>query len=265
MELMAFAQTAWLAGWQQAVLLGVWFGLLHALDPDHLATIGGLAVTSRSLTPTGYALRWAVGHGAALAAIAALVLGLHLAAVARWTSYGDLLVCLVLLALGVQALRAVWRRRQSERARRSSLATQAPARAATHAHVGVQPHLHFFAPFHTHESGAATRDGPSRRIERASAKGLTLGVIHGGAGSAAVLALLPLAHFRSGLESALYLLCFSFGVGLGALAFAHVFALASRRTLAAGERLAAGFQTAVGVLAIASGVWLATEILRGGG
>ena len=29
--------------WSQAVLLGAWFGLLHAFDADHLATIGGLA------------------------------------------------------------------------------------------------------------------------------------------------------------------------------------------------------------------------------
>ena len=52
--------------WSQAVLLGGWFGLLHAFDADHLATIGGLALRDRSLPATGYALRWALGHAVAL-------------------------------------------------------------------------------------------------------------------------------------------------------------------------------------------------------
>ncbi len=92
-----------------------------------------------------------------------------------------------------------------------------------------------------------------------------MGLLHGGAGSAAVLALLPLTRFESGIASALYLACFSLGVACGALAFARVFASLARRSATAGARLAAAFQGAVGVVAIASGGLLLYEWAYGGG
>ncbi len=234
------------SGWQHAVVLGTWFGLLHAFDADHLATIGGLAVNNRSLSPAGYALRWALGHGAALGVIAVVVLGLDAAGVLQWTSYAELLVCFALLVIGAQALHAVWRRRPG-----SAWATAERQALATHTLASPHSHLHFMAPFHAHARSRHTS--------------LLMGVIHGGAGSAAVLALLPLAQFQSGVENAVYLACFSAGVGLGALAFAKTFAVVARRSVGAGERLGRLFQAAVGVLALASGALLLIETTYGGG
>jgi cytochrome c biogenesis protein CcdA len=210
------------SAWLQAVTLGSWFGLLHAFDPDHLATIGGLVA---------------------------------------WTSYADYLVGAALLLIGTNALRAVWRRRGVLAAANLAALPRAGAplvfpadHALTeHARAMAHTHVHFLAPFHSH---ARVRSGHT---------GLLLGVLHGGAGSAAVLALLPLAYFKSGAESALYLLFFSAGVTAGALGFAKLFALCSTRALARGEKLADAFQTAIGVLAIASGVWLFFELTRGRG
>jgi hypothetical protein len=226
--------------WSQAILLGGWFGLLHAFDADHLATIGGLAVRDRSLPPAGYALRWALGHAAALGLVATAVLGLDLAGVIDWTAYAEMLVCVALLVIGAQALRAVWR------SLRGTVAT-APE---TRAHAHGRAHVHFLAPWHSH--------GRSGRTS------IAMGLLHGGAGSAAVLALLPLAHFKSGFASALYLACFSAGVALGAVGFAKLFALAARRSFAAGERLATAFQAAVGAFAIVSGLLLFLEVVHGG-
>jgi hypothetical protein len=92
-----------------------------------------------------------------------------------------------------------------------------------------------------------------------------MGLLHGGAGSAAVLALLPLARFGSGIATALYLVCFSAGVALGALAFARAFATLANRTATTSARLGAAFQAAVGVVAIASGALLLYELTHGGG
>lgn len=231
------------SGWTQAVLLGGWFGLLHAFDADHIATIGGLAVANRSLTPVGYALRWAFGHAVALGSVALAVLGLGAAGLVEWTSYAELLVCVALLLIGGNALRAVWQRRGTTG---SSISL-----SAAHSRDRARPHVHFLAPFHAH-----TRSGRT---------GVFLGVLHGGAGSAAVLALLPLAHFRNGMEIAIYLVFFSLGVAAGALAFAKLFAAFSKRTAAAGERFSAAFQAAIGVLAMTSGAWLFFEITHGGG
>jgi hypothetical protein len=226
--------------WSQAVLLGAWFGLLHAFDADHLATIGGLAVRDRTRAPTVYALRWALGHGAAIGLIALLVLGLGLTRAVDLSRYFELLVCLALFAIGAQALHA---------ARCSARAPLGMHRHAT-TEIGAT-HLHFLAPWHQH-----TRGG------RAS---VLMGLLHGGAGSAAVLALLPLTQFDSGIASALYLACFCLGVAGGALAFARLFALLAHRTAAAGARLAAAFQGGIGIVAIVSGALLLYEILHGGG
>lgn len=227
---------ALLAGWPQPIVLGAWFGLMHAFDADHLATIGGLAANNRSLSATGYAARWAAGHAAALGLIALLALGLGLSNVTVWSGYAEILVAVALLAIGYHALLGVWRRR---------FGSDHSNVAFAHLHPPSAPHLHFFAHFHSHSRSGRT--------------GLLMGLLHGGAGSAAVLALLPLAHFRSGLESALYLVCFSLGVAAGALAFSRIFTQLSARTVAAGERIGAAFQTLVGVLAIMTGGWLLFE------
>jgi len=221
----------------QAIVLGTWFGLLHAFDADHLATIGGLAVKDRSLSPSGYALRWAFGHGAAIMLIAAAVLGAGLTRVLDVSVYAELLVCAALFAIGLQALHA---------ARRS---LEAPPEVRAHAATGPD-HVHFLAPWHSH-----TRRGRT---------GVLMGLLHGGAGSAAVLALLPLARFE-GVAGALYLVCFSVGVAVGALAFARVFAVLASRSVTSSARRGAAFQAAVGLAAIASGALLLYELTHGGG
>jgi hypothetical protein len=226
-----------LAGGQHALILGASFGLLHAFDADHLATIGGLAINDRRLSPAGYALRWALGHGLSLALIATAVLGLGLVWMVDWTGYGELIVCAALVVIGTQALLGT---------RRSA---QTSAAVTAHASAVQPPHVHFQAPFHTH--------GRSGRA------GLGLGMIHGGAGSAAVLAVLPLSQLH-GVANAVYLASFSAGVAVGALAFALVFAAFARRSLAASEKTARAFQAVVGSVAIASGAWLLFEIVRGG-
>jgi hypothetical protein len=224
----------------QAILLGTWFGLLHAFDADHLATIGGLAVRDRSLSPSGYALRWALGHAAAIVVIATAVLGGGLTRLLDLSAYAELLVCAALFAIGLQALHA---------ARRSLRATP---NLRVHARTDTASHVHFLAPWHSH----AARRGTTSVV---------MGLLHGGAGSAAVLALLPLARFDGALTSAVYLVCFSCGVALGALAFARAFAAISSRSATAGARLGAAFQAAVGIVAIASGALLLYELLHGGG
>ena len=120
--------------WSQAVLLGAWFGLLHAFDADHLATIGGLAVRDRSLPPSGYALRWAFGHAAAIGLVATAVLGFGLTRALDLSRYAELLVCAALFAIGIQALAA---------ARRSA---SRPNSVREHAAAPRDAHLHFLHP-----------------------------------------------------------------------------------------------------------------------
>jgi nickel/cobalt transporter (NicO) family protein len=239
------ALTTWLSsGWTQAALLGSWFGIVHAFDADHLATIGGLAVGNGKLTPTGYALRWASGHAASLGAVATVVLGLHVLGIVAWTGYAEYVVGVSLFVIGTNTLRTAWRTR-------SELSGAVPE-AMPHATAAQHSHIHFFAPAHVH---------PKVRSGRV---GVLLGMVHGCAGSAGVLALLPLARLHGAFESAFYLACFSLGVAAGAIGFAKAFALLAKRGADAAE-WGSAFQATIGLLAIATGAWLLIETSHGGG
>lgn len=206
---------------QQPMLLGLAFGLLHALDADHVAAIGGLAVSDRTTSPTGYAIRWAIGHAAALAVIAAFVLGLGFIGMLTVSGYAEAVVAATLVAVGLHALRDAGR----------------------------------------HWAGAGSGGTSIRLGGRA---GVLMGMLHGGAGSAAVIALLPIASFDAGLDSGLYLACFSVGVAAGACGFARMLAGAFACTERAGARLRAALHAAVGAAGVVTGALLFTEITSGG-
>jgi cytochrome c biogenesis protein CcdA len=195
--------------WQQPLLVGAWFGLLHALDADHLSTLSGLAVGDRSMSATGYAIRWACGHAATLGSIALLVIGLGLWNLTALSAYAEILVGILLVLLGLRALRLGL---QHGRAGDSRLA-------------------------YSHVRGA----------------GLLMGALHGGAGSAAVLALIPLSGYQSGVQSLLYLASFSMGVAASALAFSAGFARLLSRSRTSIGRLGAVLPATVGIFAVATG------------
>jgi hypothetical protein len=92
-----------------------------------------------------------------------------------------------------------------------------------------------------------------------------LGLLHGSAGSAAVLALLPLARFGAGLTSALYLACFSLGVAAGAVIFAALFTKFAARATAAGATVGTCFQILIGAFAVLSGTLLLFSLSVGHG
>ena len=206
----------------QPILLGLAFGLVHAFDADHVAAISGLSISDRSTSPTSYAIRWALGHAAALGVIAAFVLGLGLVGLVTVSGYAEAIVAATLVAVGLHALRD----------------------ARRHVVGGV-------------------REGRGS-IRLGGRAGVVMGMLHGGAGSAAVIALLPLASFDAGLDSGLYLAFFSLGVAAGACGFSRVLASAFVLTERAGERLRAALHAVVGVAGVCTGVLLFMEVAGGG-
>lgn len=209
---------------QQPVLLGAWFGLLHALDADHVTTIGGLAINDRSTSATGYAVRWALGHAVSLGLIAVLVLGLGLWGVTALASYAEAIVAVSLVVIGYHTLRTAVR----------------------------------------HDVAAAGATAPRPGASRART-GVLMGLLHGGAGSAAVIALIPLASFESSVNSGLYLAAFSVGVGIGACGFSGLLVRCFAITDGSSRKVRVALRCIVGVLAIATGALLFIETSHGGG
>lgn len=209
---------------QQPLLIGLGIGLVHAFDADHLSTLGSLAVRDRPRSALAYALRWACGHAVAIGALGGLALGVGMIWIASVSRIAELGVALLLMALGANTLCSL-RRRASP--------------AIEHA------------------------ESPAARSRRHAA-GVLMGLLHGGAGSAAVLALLPLAGFDSGLAAAGFLLSFSAGVATGALLFAALFAGLLAGGMRAGRTIVAAITGVVGLLAVVVGATMLLGTLYGG-
>jgi cytochrome c biogenesis protein CcdA len=209
---------------QQPLLIGLGIGLFHAFDADHLTTLGNLAVRDRPRSALSYALRWACGHAVAIAALGGLALGVGMLWIAGVSRVAEAGVALLLIVLGGNSLASI---RQ-----RGGLAT---------------------GEGHTHAERS-----------RRHVAGLLMGMLHGGAGSAAVLAILPLAGFDSGLAAAGFLLSFSAGVAVGALLFAALFSGLLAGGLRAGRTLVATITAIVGLLAVVVGVTMLLGTLHVG-
>ena len=217
--------------------LGLLLGLRHAFEPDHLAAVSTLATRQARLGDAcRLGLAWALGHTASLGAVALLLIagGLHLPA--RLAPAADLLVALLLIALGGTV---IWRY----------------ARGRWHLHVHAHdggPHLHL----HSHAHGAAHEHAHPRGDARRS---LGFGLLHGLAGSAAILVLLIAAAPTRAAQLA-YFLAFAIGTMIGmlgvSLSLAAIVRLASQR----GARFATVLHLGSAVVSIAVGFVLAARV-----
>lgn len=158
-------------------------GLLHALDADHVLAVTTLASTRpRPRAALAFCARWAVGHGLTLFTIGGAVLLLGLAIPHGLSHWAERLVGVVLVAVGLWVLADLWRRRLS-----------------------LRPHRHPGLPAHAHWQG---RGGHGLHGHGA----LLVGVVHGTAGSAPLLALLPVAAADTPWIGLGYLAVFGVGV-----------------------------------------------------
>jgi len=190
------------SGW-----LGVAFalGLVHAFDADHVMALSVFATRGRSAADGARAgLRWSAGHGLVILVAGFALLTLGRAIPDELAAMADRVVGLVMIGLGI----FVW----LELARRR-------AHLHFHAHDGMAPHAHW------HDHGEAGRDegpvpavvfrsaprmrgGPEHQHEHGA---LFVGALHGLAGSAPILAVLPVAK-QSPLLAVAYLVLFGLGV-----------------------------------------------------
>ncbi len=89
-----------------AALFGVLQGLRHALEPDHITAVAAMALRQRSArTTVMYAFMWGLGHALVLAALGALLVIFRAEMPVRLTLVFEVAVGVVLVGLGLRALR----------------------------------------------------------------------------------------------------------------------------------------------------------------
>ena len=217
---------------------GALVGMQHALEADHLAAVAALsadASSRRSLVLRG--AWWGLGHTIALFAICGTVLLLGLSLGEGLEAALEFTVGIMVAALGVNVLWTIYRRRIHFHA---------------HAHDDGLRHLH--AHSHETERGQDHAGSPHghRHPRQGLVKALAVGLMHGTAGSGALLVLLVAAANSVGMALA-YIACFGLGsvAGMAALSFVASFPLTAA---ARGARwLHNATMAAVGFFAIAIG------------
>jgi nickel/cobalt exporter len=179
--------------------LGFFLGMLHALDADHVMAVSTLSLGAPSLGRTlRFCANWGIGHGGVLLSSGVLLFGLGLKIPVELQQLAEAGVGVLLIGLGLWCF---WSFRQ----RRLSLEAHA------------QDDL---VHRHGHQPADLSHRGQGRRGQsRQGHAPVMVGMLHGLAGSAPALALIPaLAQGHKGAAFA-YLLVFSSGVLLSMLAF----------------------------------------------
>ncbi len=219
------------------LLLGFLIGMRHALEADHLAAVGSLADGRHSLRRSAWqGAVWGMGHTLTLLLFGGAVLLLDTLVPERYALLLETLVGMMLILLGADLLRRLYRDRVHFHLHRHD----GIAHIHAHSHRGASHPHHQDPHHHAHPPGFPLR-------------ALLVGMTHGLAGSAA-LVVLALGSVHSLGQGLLYILLFGAGsiVGMGLLAatIAVPFRYLSERGMNRGYRL---LQLLVAVVTVGMG------------
>jgi nickel/cobalt exporter len=206
-------------------------GMLHALDADHIMAVSGLASTRPGLrTSLKFCARWAIGHGLSLLLIGSAVLLLGMAIPTSLSAVAESLVGVVLIGIGVWV---IW-----------TLVYQR-AHLHFHRHDDLPRHAHW----HVHHHRQEHHRDPHRHDHSA----VMVGILHGTAGSAPLLALIPLARIGSAWLGMAYLGLFSLGVLVAMVVFGGLLGGVYTWLARWGNQVVLGLRAVVALSAIAFG------------
>jgi len=219
--------------------LGLILGLRHALDPDHIAAVSTIVSESRSVRRSSLiGTCWGLGHTMSLLVAGVLVIALKIQISDRLALWMEFAVALMLILLGLKAvlkpLRG-WRIHVHQHAHGGS----------SHSHV----HLHRPSEEHAHQH---------RHLIRSGARPFLVGLVHGMAGSAALM-ILVLATIPSALAGLIYIAVFGLGSVGGMLIMSSLISLPFILTRQRFNVLSQGLQVAVGLFSLGFGLFLSWQ------
>ena len=225
------------------LLLGFLLGMRHALEADHLAAVASLATRSRSLGHTvAQGAAWGLGHTLTLLVAGGICLLASVAIPARLAHGFEMAVGVMLLVLGAEVL---WRARRR------------------HVHLHVHRHGDGTVHLHAHRHAAGEERGPQHHVhphvhphpEGFPRRALLVGLVHGLAGSAALL-LLTLATLPSRWLGLVYIAVFGLGSILGMAILSAVLAVPMQGTARVLTRAHDWVEVLTGIATLAIGVWV---------
>jgi len=242
------------------VLLGFFLGMRHATDPDHVIAVTTIVSRERKMLHAALiGVLWGVGHTVTILAVGSAIILFKLTIPPRLELSMELSVGLMLILLGVLNLTGLMQR---------------AIEWITNRRLGPGAHSHVILGrlmIHTHdEDGEPVSAGPGsifgwtpqwpKKLSLFQLlRPLTVGIVHGLAGSAAVT-LLVLTTINRPSWAIGYLLVFGLGTIAGMMLITAAIALPFAYTLQHFVRLNRGLAMASGMLSLSFGLFLCYQI-----
>lgn len=221
------------------IALGFALGIKHALDADHVVALSTIVSQYRSPMRAAMAgVFWGIGHTATLLIVGIGVIGFKLVIPNQLVLVMEFVVGVMLVILGIQTL---WQLR--------------PNKEHTHTHIHEdERELHI----HEHVHGS-TKNQSNIHHSRFQHRSLFVGMIHGLAGSGALM-LLVLSTIQSSLEGIIYILIFGMGSILGMMITSALIGLPFSLSAERFTHMNEAIKFAAGVLSIVLGFVVMFEI-----
>jgi nickel/cobalt exporter len=238
-------------------LLGLFLGMRHSTDPDHVVAVTTIVSRQRSIkSSASIGLLWGLGHTLTIFLVGSAIIIFGVVIPPRLGLSMEFCVALMLILLGILNLTGITKSITERSTPKSDLVgVAAPAVSGGHILIG----------------NACLRPGLVKRIEGAfgnsigrlglyqTVRPLAIGLVHGLAGSAAV-ALLVLSTIKSPFWATAYLLVFGFGTMLGMMVMTTAMSVP---LIYAGNRffkINAHLATISGIASMAFGMFLVYHI-----
>lgn len=227
---------SWLSAGSTAAVLSFGFliGLKHATEADHLAAVSTIVTQQKGiLRSAGIGAVWGLGHTVSLFAAGILVLLLDFSISPAVEKTLEFAVGVMLAILGLNVLRKLLRGGELH--------------IHEHSHGG-HSHLHLHSHPHQHDAGHS----PSRF----SPKALIVGMVHGLAGSAALM-LMVIPIIDSKLVGLLYIILFGIGSIAGMAIMTFLVGLPFQVARVRSQRFVQVLQATAGAVSLGLGLWIA--------
>lgn len=230
------------------VALGFFLGMRHATDADHVVAVTAIVSRERSIRSAALiGVLWGLGHTITIFLVGSLIILFGIVIPPRLGLTMELSVGLMLILLGIVNLSGMMK-----------WITQNFGGGANHTHSeGETVHAH----------GPQDSAGPLGWMDRTFGRlgfyqllrPLTVGIVHGLAGSAAV-ALLVLTTIRVPIWALIYLLVFGLGTVAGMMLITAAIAVPFTVSQSRFTRLNSVLATASGVISLVFGLLIVYEM-----
>lgn len=195
------------------LLLGFLLGIKHAIEPDHIIAVSTIASDTKSIKRSIFAgVYWGIGHTATLFIVGMFLILAKNTITDTVALSLEFIVGIMLVTLGINSV------------------------------LSIIKHRHY----HAHSSS------PIEGNKRPHIKSFFIGLIHGLAGSAAMV-LLTMSTVATAWQGAMYILIFGCGTVIGMLCFSTVIGIPF--VLSSGKQLNRYLTNLAGIISILFGLY----------